>query len=399
MNMLKNKIDFIFLIEHPKRELEFIKKVASDLTFFGYSVKIISIHYHLIDIFFYEGSVILMPYCLDQSDFPFSVIPKKNNFKFINFNWEQLIGPITKSSKVIKRDARNVIQLYWSDDFKSFLKSESKIKEKNLVKSVNPGSYILSNPVINNNFLEYLKKLNFKKYYFLPVNYNWAMMSEKRIKSRLKLGYSKSDAETYVNYSKKHQLMFFDFVEELLKDGNVVVLRPHPGITTDDYKKKLFSTNKFILKHPNFYLDDNFNAYDWINHAEYTVSNWSTLIHDAHFAGKKAALFWPEDIPTLIDSTANKSPHKIKNLKQLQSISKTNTTKAVNYNYNSFIKNLITIKNKKINQNLYSKITKLDFLKIMRTLIYSLSFKSGFKFLIKKRILKDHFYKITYTKK
>ena len=205
MNLLKNKIDFIFLIEHPKRELEFIKKVASNLNSYGYSVKIISIHYHLIDVFLYEGSVILMPYCLDQSDFPFSVIPKNNNYKFLNINWEQLIGPITKSSKVIKRDARNVIQLYWSDDFKIFLKSESKIKEKNLVKSVNPGSYILSNPTKNNNFLDYLKKLNINKYYFLPVNYNWAMMSENRIKSRLKLGYSKSDAETYVNYSKKHQ--------------------------------------------------------------------------------------------------------------------------------------------------------------------------------------------------
>ena len=44
--MLKNKIDFIFLIEHPKRELDYVKSVASSLKSKGYSVKIISIHFY-----------------------------------------------------------------------------------------------------------------------------------------------------------------------------------------------------------------------------------------------------------------------------------------------------------------------------------------------------------------
>ena len=178
----------------------------------------------------------------------------------------------------------------------------------------------------------------------------------------------------------------------------IKVLRPHPGITTDNYKEKLLSTNKFILKHHNFYLDDNFNAYDWINHAEYTVSNWSTLIHDSHFAGKKAALFWPEDIPTLIDSTANKSVYKIKNLKQLQSISKTKPTQLVNDDFHNFINNLITIKNKNFNHNFTYKITKRDLLKIIRTLFYNITYRFGLTFLIKNIIIKDHFYKITYKK-
>jgi len=393
--MLKNKIDFIFLIEHPKRELDYVKRVASSLKSKGYSVKIISIHFHLTDVFLHRNSVVLMPYCLDQSDFPFSVIPKNYNYKFVNINWEQLIGPITKTAKIIKRDARNVIQLYWNDDFKSFLKSKSNIKDQNLVKSVNPASYVLSNPVKNIEFKEYLEKLNISKYCFLPVNYNWAMMSDKRIKYRMKLGYSKSDADAYVNYSKKHQLKFFNFIEELLKNNKVVVLRPHPGITVHDYKVKILNINEFIYNHSNFFIDDSFTAFDWINHADYTVSNWSTLIYDAHFSGKKAAFFWPEDIPSLIDSFANKEPPKIKTVKELYSISKTLESKS-NEDYNSFIENLIMVKNCNLNQNLVSAISMLDYLKIFRAILYSVAFKFGLHFLIKKRILQDYFNKLIF---
>ena len=395
MNLLKNKIDFIFLIEHPKRELDYVERVAFSLKSKGYSVKIISIHFHFIDVYFHSNSVILMPYCLNQSDFPFSAIPKNYNYTFININWEQILGAIQKTTKIINENARNVIQLYWNDDFKNFLKSKSNITERNLVRSVNPASYVLSNPKINIEFLEYLKKLNISKYCFLPVNYNWAMMSDERIKSRMKLGYSKSDADTYINYSKNHQLKFFNFIEELLKNNKTVVFRPHPGITINEYNKKIFNTNKFIYNHSNFFVDDSFTAFDWINHADYIISNWSTLIYDAHFSGKKAAFFWPEDIPSLIDSFANEAPPKIKTVKELYSISKAIESKT-NEEFNSFIENLIMIKKNNFNQNLFSSIRILDYLKILRTIYYSLAFKFGLKFLIKKRILLDHFNKRTY---
>lgn len=384
-------VDFIFLIEHPKRELPFLKHVAKVLRRDGFSVRFISIYFHLFEIYKFKNSVIILPYCLSESNFPFSVIPKNRGFTFVNMNWEQILSPISKSSKVILNEARNVYQLFWNQDFKNFLIKKCFIEVEYLIKSVNPTSFMMQLPS-DDNFRRYLQSINLSSYIFVPVNYNWAMMSESRINSRLSLGYSKADADIYVSFSKQHQIKMFGFLEELVLSGYNVVLRPHPSITVDSYRERISSLNVFSIleKSENFIIDDSFSAIDWAKEADVILSNWSTVVYDAYLAGKRASYYWPEKIPDLINAYHTEEPSKISSVKDLNAIIVRNP-EYMDEEFCALIEGLKYVKKVKSKFKFNYFFSILDIFKVFRSIMYFLFVKVKLTKFVKSRILIDYF--------
>lgn len=385
------KIDFVFIIEHPKRELLFVKEVAKRLKAKGHVVRIYSLHYHLHKLLTLKDSVVLMPYCLSPQNFPFSLLPKGRGLKFINMNWEQMLSPISKSSKHIKGRAKKVFQLCWHEGFRSFLKDDNQVTDDAIISSVNPTAFIISKTG-SEAVQPFLDRHKIGDFIFMPLNYNWAMMNEWRIEKRLKLGYSREDADLYVNYSKKHQQKMFAFMAQLIADGHTLVVRPHPSITVESYIDRIneLGLQDKLLSSGRLHITDDYSAADWVNAASITISNWSSLVNDAYLAGKTAAYFWPEQIPTLIDGDYTKKPSKIVSPEELDQI-ETRDPEKLTSEFNNLLEGLETIHG--INEPVQFKkyIIIKDYIKVVRSVVYLLLLRIGLKILIRKRILVDYF--------
>ena len=384
---------YIFLIEHPKRELEFIKKVCDELKKKNHITFIYSIHFELWKINLHQKAFIFLPYCLSEKDYPFSAISKRKGHVFVNMNWEQILSPINKTVKIIKGSARKNHQLVWNSDFYYHLVKTCKIEEKYLLKSINPTAFLFYNHKLSIQFQKYLSDKKIENFIFFPLNYNWALMGEAKRRKRIKrLGYNPSSAHQYIEYSEKHLLKTLNFIEEiLLKTQYVIVLRPHPGISINAYYKKIKSTQfNSILNHPRFIIDNSFSAINWIHSAKITVSNWSTLIYDAWLAGFNSCYFWPENIPELIDAYHTKHPPKIKTLAQLASL-QANKQNNISENFQSLISDILSLSRVETEISKEGSMSLISILKQIRSFIRYMLIKLKMKKLINPIILLDHF--------
>lgn len=385
---------YIFLIEHPKRELEFVKRICDELKNKRQITYIYSIHFDLWKINRHKSCVIFLPYCLADNDYPFSAISKRKGHVFVNMNWEQILSPINKSVKIISGEARNNLQLCWNPDFREHLIKKCKINSEKIISSVNPTSFLMRDVKVNKKFQEYCSQKKITNYIFFPLNYNWALMEESRRKKRIQsLGYDNQLARKYINYSEYHLDKFLKFIHEILSSTDfTLILRPHPGISVEAYVDKI-QASKFteIIKNQRFIIENSFSAIDWIKNAELTISNWSTLIYDLWVAGYNGCYFWPEDIPNFIDAYHTKEPPKIRNVVDLKNNFENNFENSFDQNFDSFISSIL-----KINQVLSEGKIKNPFflasrLKTIRSLIRYLFLKLKFKKLVDPIVLIDHF--------
>lgn len=345
---MSRKVDFIFVIEHHRRELTFVREICRNLSLRGYSTCIISEYFSIWRLLLYKDAVVLLPHCISIDSNILRSISNKRGYKIVNMNWEQMLSPVSKSVKRLKDDANQIYQMAWNKDFTEFLLNDCGVHPYKIVKSLNPTRYVLTNAVKSKSFETFLIEKDISEYIFIPLNYNWAMMSSDRISKRIqKLGYNENEAREYIEFSESHQEKFFIFLKSLLlKDSRVVVLRPHPSITVGSYIQKMMKIEglRTAINSKQMIVSDDFTAIDWINSAEVTISNWSSLIYDAHESGKKAGYFWPYNLPSLIDAEYTKSPQKFSNLNEFYGLRAMNPKSSVKTEFQILIDGLIKIK-------------------------------------------------------
>lgn len=384
--------EYIFLIEHPKRELEFIKRICFELRSKGQLTYIYSIHFDLWKINQHKEAIIFLPYCLSEDDYPFSAISKRKRHLFVNMNWEQILSPINKSVKIITGEARNNLQFSWNLDFRDHLSKTCQVNEKRIIKSINPTALLFKTFKGSDLFEKYLSELDISNYIFLPLNYNWALMDEKRRAKRIKnLGYNKNSALSYIHYSEKHLIKTFDFISKLLtEESYTVIIRPHPGISIQAYKEKICKTGfGFLLRNKKLIINNSFSAIEWIHYSKYTISNWSTLIFDSWYAGYPSCYYWPEKIPSFIDAYHTQGPPKIQKVKDLINL-KTNDKQNIETEFSVFIDTLIELQ--------YEQPIKRNFnfsfkakAKLIRSFIRYLMIKLNLESLIDSIVMIDYF--------
>lgn len=345
---MSRKVDFIFVIEHYRREITFVREICGELSNRGYSTCVISEYFSVWELLFYKDAVVLLPHCISIDSNILRSISSRRGFKIVNMNWEQMLSPVSKSVKRLKDEAKNIYQMCWNKDFKQFLLKDCNVDSDKLIMSLNPTQYVLSNDIKSNSFEAFLVDKQIYKYVFIPLNYNWAMMSSDRISKRIqKLGYDINEAQEYIEFSKTHQEKFFNFLASLLaQDSRVMVLRPHPSITVESYIQKMIKRDdlRSAISSKRILVSDDFTAIDWINNAEVTISNWSSLIFDAYTSGKKAGYFWPCELPVLIDAEYTQTPPKFNTVDEFYRLRAKNSQNIVKTEFKTLIDGLIKIK-------------------------------------------------------
>ena len=393
------KIDFIFVIEHHRRELSFVKEISRELQIRGYSIYIVSEYFSIWKLVFYKNAVVLLPHCISLDSNILSCISSRRGYQIVNMNWEQSLSPVSKSVKILRDDARNFYQMGWNSDFKDFLLQDCGVSSEKIVRSLNPTKYLLTNSTKSTIFERYLAKINLHKYIFVPLNYNWAMMSSKRRSKRIQnLGYDLDEALEYIKFSVLHQEKFFEFLRSLIKkDNRVIVIRPHPSITVKAYIRKMRLNEELnrAIKSGRVIITDDHNAIDWINYAEVTISNWSTLVYDAYEAGKKAGYFWPCELPAIIDAEHTLTPPKFSNIDQFYTLKNKSPKNLTVTEFHALLEGLIEIIKYDGDHGIRWKLSiKRVFVSYFRNCLIIF----GFGRLIPSRLRIDYFKPITYKK-
>lgn len=304
--MNKKKIDYVFLVEHPKRELEFINTIAKNLSH-EKSVLICSIFYHIDLLLNYDPKVIIIPYCLNSNDWPFSFLKTRfHKSIFCSFNWEQNLHKFSKRFKSPEGDAVLIKHLAWNTDFKNFLESYGVLKS-NIYISINPTAFLFQEVKKKKikYFEDYLFKNDIDEYIFFPMNYNWKFIKEEKKENKIKSGYNRDHVDEYISFSKNHFNHFIKLLEDITNNTNYkVIVRPHPSITVNQYLNEI-NKNSFLNKkifQKQLIVTDDYSVSEWVRYSKLNISNWSTVIYDSYLAGFNSTYFYPEKVPDIIDA-------------------------------------------------------------------------------------------------
>ena len=92
----------------------------------------------------------------------------------------------------------------------------------------------------------------------------------------------------------KSQLISLYQEIEKAKDS-FFILRPHPGVTIEDHEALISKMGKASFD--NLLITDEGNVYDWFNASDIIISNYSSVLLDAHAVGKAAYLFKTDALP------------------------------------------------------------------------------------------------------
>lgn len=302
------EVDVIFFVEHKDRELESIKLIAEKLKEQGKSSLIFSVYFHVHYLYLYKAKTFVFPYLINQNDWPVSFVYKMygDSVEYINMNWEQLLFPVNIEYKKPQDDfvKKKVKHISWDEHFKNYLINNG-VSNENIKVTGNPANEVLYNLLDKKDEwrLKLSKELDLdtnRKWLFLPMNYAWAFSSDKLIQSKINKGYPEDKAWMHREYSQKCLNQFIYFIEKISKEYDYeIIIRPHPSITEDDYKKVFDKTIGYIPK--SIYLSKAHSIREWIVSSDIVGSSWSTSVWDAYNVGKPVFLFTPFKRPEWLD--------------------------------------------------------------------------------------------------
>lgn len=302
------EVDVIFFVEHKDRELESIKLIAEKLRSEGKSSLILSVYFHVHYLYLYKAKTFVFPYLINQNDWPVSLVYKMygDTAEYINMNWEQLISKVNEEYKKPQDDfvKQKVKHIAWNSHFRDYLVRYG-VDESNIAITGNLSNEILFNLLDKknewrSNLAQEFELDTNKKWLFMPMNYGWAFSTNSLINAKIKKGYPEKTAWEYREYSQKCLKQFIYFIEKLSKEFDYeIIIRPHPSITEDDYKKVFNETIGYIPK--NIYLNKAHSIREWIVASDVVGSSWSTSVWDAYNVGKPVFLFTPYKRPEWLD--------------------------------------------------------------------------------------------------
>lgn len=366
--MIKKKV--LCLVEHVDREKKYIETLSKLSK--TCDIKIVSIPYFLFSPNYLCYDLVIIPFVPSLPSPFFNLVGclLKANINILSFNWEQLFSKASFSyrSKSYKFLSKSKLKMCsWSDDFTIKL-NKLGYSDDRIIKCKNYNSITLSEELHN-------YKVN-NKQVFLPMNYSWAFADDDFINYRVSTGYSIKIAILYKKYAKRCFISFLDQLNKLAKKNPKYsfILRPHPGVTIEDYIN--VGKDKYINLPKNVKTQLFGDPKKIMMESCLLISSWSTLAFDKYLVGGNSILFTPEPRPKWLDVEWN---NQLTNLSTLDLSIKTlmkKCKKPVFFN-KSFYQNLFSLDQffsqqesiiaSKVSFYLFTKITYLR----IRLMIYN----------------------------
>lgn len=302
MLSVNKRLTICIFVEHPEREIEIANEIAKKITSErnGSTVKVLSITFYARIRSIWKSDLIIFPSNWPVIEPLMQIFPNKT---FISLNYEQVLSKFNKQSKAITtfNMLKNLHHLSWSQEFNQFLTNQGVKRDR--IYLTDKYVYELYNDTNRINLaqsyiFEYRKI--YKRILFFPLTDIQGFRSDEILRRTF------DDNELYLLAKDRR-----DFVRRTLRTllqeivlfcaentGSLIILRPHPNVTKEDYTILFEAMN---LEWPkNFVIHTEFNALDWIVLADLTISNYSSLLLDAKKLGVPCAIVCSEDFPTYL---------------------------------------------------------------------------------------------------
>ena len=278
------KVDFVILIDHVKRELEYCELLKSVLTKKGYSVKLLSVNFDLWQLLFLKTKVLLIPHSIGENQVPLNFYKLDRGVTILHLDWEQELFPAFYEYKR-SRSALELAKIHrssWSNEY----------TQKLILDGVSP-EMVINFPRPNQHLLgKRLSETQSKDVdIFIPMNLTAAFLPDEEIKARISLG---MDRNLYLYYVEMSRAFLSKFVQDLARFCNdypdkLIVLRPHPLEPADTYREKIKNVNNGIFP-SNLSITDAGTVWDWVIRSEMVVTSWSTVALDCDLCGIESYL-------------------------------------------------------------------------------------------------------------
>lgn len=316
-------VDVLFFVEHRDRELQAICQIARLLKFkYGLSVAIASVTFHsLIASIYVCPKIVVVPFALNEKDFPISIFRAmyKNKIIYVNMNLEQILHSNNIEYKRPKDDFSKYQfkQFCWGQAHKEFL-LESGVEEGNIFVTGNPSTSLLINIASNNSnnlrdFISAKFNLPIKSiWHFFPMNDGWAFTSDYHIRSRIANGYNEKNAWEYKNYMVRLINIVIDWFIKIENEKEhkdfIIILRPHPSVSVEEYEKLFIKKIGYVPSY--IYLSKELSAREWLIASDTCFTTFSTVALDSNCIGKPTYLLEPISFPGFLQMPwQDKLPH------------------------------------------------------------------------------------------
>jgi surface carbohydrate biosynthesis protein len=302
----RSRCDVLLLCDHKDRELRSLQRISAQLKDeYGLSSAILSINFHGHRILGLRPRIVAVPFSLGRSQWPLNLLTRfyGDELPIVHLNWEQHIGAQFSQYKMPRTEIerKRLYHVTWSEEYRDKLISDGVPPDKIRVcgnpqmenLDFTPAEIVRYKSVISKEIpLDASKKL-----VFFPMNLIPAMLSEKDIEARVRLGFPRDVAQEYVEMGRSYRDAFVQMFKELSDDPSLeMIVRPHPLESVDQYREHF---ERLVGGVPaNVVLTSKFTVREWIAVADVVGSTWSTVVYDVQCIGKPSFLYTPVPRPS-----------------------------------------------------------------------------------------------------
>lgn len=335
MYYLNEEVDVLIFIEHLDRELDSAIKIMGELEErHNVSVALASIEFDLFDAFVkFSPKLICLPYCKSGLNKVVKLFKKKlkDNVRFINLNYEQLLSNYTKENKRPKDYfAKNeLIHFCWGNDFKEYL-IESGTRLESIFITGKPEVSLLMSAYENNEIRSKMKQklamkqkidMN-KKWIFIPFNDGLIFEDDDRIQAGIERGSRKKESFVLKKHMEKSIFeilkWFVKFSEFDTEEDFLIIIRPHPSVTTTQYTdvfKEMFGE---VPK--GIHISRDYSIKEWLISSDVCITNYSTVAVESSAIGVPTYIAEPFKRPRFADTDWIKNFPVLKEYKDFRDV-------------------------------------------------------------------------------
>ncbi|WP_418357293.1 hypothetical protein ACNH6B_13810 [Shewanella basaltis] len=293
-----NKVDVLLVFEHVSRELESLFIIKAELEKKGLSVAIAPMHFdRYYSILSYHPKILVLPYLYSENNKTLKQFRDLygDDVVCLNLHHEQFYNDDTKHHMLPKDDySKNVFHLCWSDKFKDDL-IQIGVKDIDIE--------VLGNPRCDSFYMPTLPQLEkikegYSKVIFVPTTFSWAFVDENYFLSNDSIDpvEFKKTREITLNAAKSY---FIDFYEaSSIYPEYLFVLRPHPFEDIEYFLSKFLEFTGLEVLPKNIIITRDYNVYNWMKIADYTVGWCTTVNVESVMAGVPSIIYHPTFYPS-----------------------------------------------------------------------------------------------------
>ena len=286
----------LWFFEHFEREMPIINLCREQLEADGVDVEIQPslLNFPELSIYGQSYHAIIVP----SKNRLLARILKDIDIPIICLNYEQMLSGINNALKApdaLVKQARYL--LAWSEDFGDYLKHNG-IDPDAIIYSQRPQNEIARQYIDGTNFhlpvIVQEAKKQFKNIIYLPLTCLQAFKTDAELTRLAKATGVEKNQLIERKQAVKSQLIFL--YEEIVRSKNsFFILRPHPGVMIEDHQALLSEIG--VNRCDNLLITDEGNVYDWFNVSDIIISNYSSVLLDAHAVDKDVYLFKTDMLP------------------------------------------------------------------------------------------------------